>query len=78
MFPSDAFWDVKGGWTIIDFTIDQTGRVQDAVVESHEGHLAYKKAALKAVKKFRYAPRFVDGKPVSTPHIKIKMIFEKQ
>lgn len=57
------------GFVKIEFTISEIGEVIEAtVIES--SHRAFNKMSLDTVKKWRYAPRFVDGKAVrSEGHI---------
>lgn len=75
-YPSEAVSKGSDGWVILDFTVDETGQVRDVVVEDSEGHPLFKDAATTAINKWRYVPRFENGKPVDTPHIKAKLTFE--
>ena len=76
------------GHVDMSFTIDKNGFVRDAEVidkKSTRGDrtasLSRKKArvleeaALDAVKRFRYAPKFVDGKVVETDNVKTRITF---
>ncbi|TAJ94295.1 MAG: TonB family protein [Gammaproteobacteria bacterium] len=74
-YPVEACSTKSEGWVTLDFTIDKTGSVRDATITGHEGHESFKESALDAVKKFRYAPRFVEGQPVDSPHIQTRLIF---
>jgi len=66
--------DARAGEHVVArFTVDETGRVQDpVVVESYsdrgKGEWSHH-AALEAVRKYRYIPVFVDGKPTETPNV---------
>lgn len=74
-YPEEACLTKSEGWVLLDFTIDKTGSVRDAVITGNEGHESFKEAALDAVKKFRYAPRFIEGQPVDSPHIRTRLNF---
>ncbi|GAA5192098.1 TonB family protein [Ferrimonas gelatinilytica] len=52
------------GHVVVEFTIDEQGFVQDPEVKESEGHKAFAKETLKALKQWRYAPKFDQGKPV--------------
>jgi len=68
-----------GGYVIVRFTVDETGRVKDpVVVESYSDKGKgewFHHAALEAVRKFRFIPRYVDGKPTSTPGVQQRLTF---
>lgn len=52
----------------ISETIEQLGQidiVKDPVVIASEGGKLFTKESLKAIKRWRYAPKFVDGQPVA-------------
>ena len=74
-YPTSALQRGKEGFADVLFTVDSQGIVQDPEVFAHEGDAAFKKAALDAVKAFRYAPRFVDGEAVDTPGVKTRITF---
>lgn len=75
-YPQAALRAGIDGSVEMDFTIDKSGRVKDVVVINSEGHKSFQGAAVKAMNKWRYFPRFENGMPVDTPHIKTKMTFE--
>lgn len=75
-YPATAQWMGKSGWVILRFTVDEEGIVRDPeVVESNSGDV-FVNAAIEAASQFRYAPRFVDGRPVATPGVRHKITFE--
>lgn len=55
----------KEGSTQISFTVDEMGFVVDPVIIDSKGGSAFNKTSLEALKKWRYAPKFVDGKAVA-------------
>lgn len=64
----------REGHVIVEFTVDDSGFVKDVVAKSST-HTGFEKSALAAVEQWRYAPRFKDGIPVSTPGIRNKLSF---
>lgn len=57
----------KEGSAVIAFDIDKQGFVRNATVKGSDGGKLFGEAAKKAVEKWRYAPRFVDGQAVDAP-----------
>ena len=55
----------------ITFTIAKTGTVKDAVVDISQPPGVFDKAALAAVRRWRYNPKIVDGKAVERPGQKV-------
>jgi TonB family protein len=55
----------KEGWSQVSFTVNEMGFVVDATILDSKGGSSFNKASLEALKKWRYAPKFVDGKAVS-------------
>ncbi|WP_028108849.1 energy transducer TonB [Ferrimonas futtsuensis] len=64
----------KNGSVVLDITIDKQGFVTDMKVLESEGHKDFVRETKKAVKKWRYAPKFQDGQPV-TANTQVKMEF---
>ncbi|QSX30023.1 TonB family protein [Shewanella cyperi] len=64
-YPMSAAQARKEGWVKLAFTIDEKGMVVDPKILDSEGGLGFEKATEDALKKWRYAPKFVDGKPVA-------------
>jgi periplasmic protein TonB len=63
-YPSAAFARRVQGTVVIEFTIDEKGRVRDAVIVDSIPELD--KAALETVKKWRFSPARKDGRAVAT------------
>jgi len=63
------------GHVIVSFDVTDEGFVRNPVVIERVGRTALVKASLEAVEKFRFAPRFQDGKPVSTKDVTYKFRF---
>ena len=63
-YPTSAARKGQEGWVKLSFVIDQTGHVIDPVVEDSSGVSSFEKSAIKAIKKWEYAPALMDGKPI--------------
>ena len=57
------------------FTVTTTGTVKDPVVMFSTSSL-FERAATRAVLKFKYKPRVVDGVPVDVPNVKTRITFK--
>jgi protein TonB len=76
MYPERARARGIEGWVLISFTISGTGAVKDAVVVDSDPKRIFDRAALKAVRKFKYRPRVVDGTPMEQPGQSIVISFD--
>jgi TonB family protein len=54
------------GWVAMSFMVSETGEVTDAMVEGSSGGKAFERAALEAVRKWRYSPAQLYGQPVES------------
>lgn len=59
----------------MEFTVTTTGTVKDPVVLFSTSSL-FDRAAIRAVLKFKYKPRVVDGVPVEVPGVKTRITFQ--
>jgi protein TonB len=57
------------------FTVTTTGTVKDPAVIFSTSSL-FERAATRAVLKFKYKPRVVDGVPVEVPNVKTRITFK--
>lgn len=60
---------------IVEFTVTKTGSVRDPFIVESTSSL-FEKAALKAVLRFKYKPRIVDGEPIEVAGVQNKISFE--
>jgi periplasmic protein TonB len=75
-YPSRAQSLGIEGWVLLKFTVTVTGAVKDPVVVDAEPAGVFDKAALKAVLRFKYKPRVVDGVPKEVPGVEHLITFE--
>ncbi|WP_137226898.1 energy transducer TonB [Shewanella sp. MEBiC00475] len=53
----------KNGWVQIEFTVDENGFVKSPEIIDSQGGSKFEKESIEALSQWRYAPKFVDGKP---------------
>ncbi len=75
MYPRRAQEQGLEGWVILQFTITVTGTVEDIVV-LESSHSIFEKAAVRALAKFKYRARIVNGQPVTVTGVRHKLTFE--
>jgi TonB family protein len=76
IFPVRAQRQGKEGQVLIEFTVDASGFVREPRVIDLKGFDYFGQAALDSVVQWRYAPRFVDGKPTVTENVKHIVTFK--
>ncbi len=74
IYPNSALSRGKEGYVDLMFTVTQAGTVRDPVVTFSTSSL-FERAAKKAVLKFKYKPRVVDGSPVDVPGVETRIRF---
>ncbi|WP_440053733.1 energy transducer TonB [Pseudoalteromonas sp. T1lg65] len=77
-YPPTAARDGIEGWVEMQFAISPTGEVIDVRVTNSEPKRVFDKAAIRALKKWKYRPLVVDGKPQVQQNQKIVLEFNLQ
>ncbi len=75
VYPARALSRGLEGYVDMSFTVTTTGTVKDPVVTFSTSSL-FERAAIRAVLKFKYKPRVVDGVPVEVPNVKTRISFQ--
>ena len=75
VYPARALSRGLEGYVDMSFTVTTTGTVKDPVVVFSTSSL-FERAAIRAVLKFKYKPRVVDGVPVDVPNVKTRITFK--
>ncbi len=75
VYPARALSRGLEGYVDMSFTVTTTGTVKDPVVIFSTSSL-FERAAIRAVLKFKYKPRVVDGVPVDVPNVKTRITFK--
>lgn len=64
-FPREAAINGIEGWVEIEFTIEADGTVSDPKVLNSQPRRVFDRNAIRAIYKWKFKPRIVDGKPVA-------------
>ena len=74
VYPARALSRGLEGHVDLAFTVTTAGTVRDPVVLFSTSSM-FERAAIRAVLKFKYKPRVVDGVPVDVPNVKTRITF---
>lgn len=64
-YPREALIEGIEGWVDVEFTIVEDGTVADPVVIDAQPGRIFNRAALRAIRRWKFKPRIVDGRAVS-------------
>jgi protein TonB len=64
------------GWVQLEFTITPQGTVTDVKIIDADPKGYFERSAKRAVQKYKYKPKVVDGKAVSRPGIQLVLSFD--
>ena len=76
IYPTRAASRGVEGYVIVEFTVTSNGSVVDPVVVESEPSSIFNSAAERAVLKWKYKPRVVDGTPVDVPGVRTMLTFQ--
>ncbi len=63
------------GWVLVEFTVDELGRVVMPRVVQAFPSAVFNQSALKAVKRYKYKPRIMHGAAIAVHGIKQRIVF---
>ena len=75
VYPARALSRGLEGYVDLSFTVTTAGTVETPIVLFSTSSL-FERAAIRAVLKFKYKPRVVDGVPVDVPGVKTRITFQ--
>ena len=75
-YPTQAARDGKEGWVQLSFTIDELGGVTDVEVIDAEPKRIFDREAKRALRKWKYRPKIIDGKPQKQPGLQVQLDFK--
>jgi protein TonB len=75
-YPARALAGGIEGWVQVQFSVTAIGTVRDAIVVASEPGTTFDEAALKAIARWRYNPRVVDGEAVERVGLQTVIRFE--
>jgi protein TonB len=76
IYPTRAASRGVEGYVIVEFTVTSNGSVMDPVIVEAEPSSIFNSAAERAVLKWKYKPRVVDGTPVDVPGVRTMLTFK--
>ena len=77
-YPQRALNRGVTGYVLLEFIVTKIGTVENVVVIASKPTGVFDKSAIAAATKFRYIPRYVDGKPVSVAGVRNRVNFDLQ
>jgi protein TonB len=75
-YPVQAARDGKEGWVRLSFTINEVGGVDDVEVIDADPKRVFDREAKRALRKWKYKPNIVDGKPTKQFGMKVQLDFK--
>jgi len=74
-YPPEAARDGKEGWVELSFTINEVGGVDDVEVIDADPKRIFDREAKRALRKWKYRPKVVDGIAQRQPGLKVRLDF---
>jgi protein TonB len=74
-YPIQARQKRIEGWVDVQFTVGADGSVRDPVVLDAEPKTIFDRAALQAIKGWKYNPKIEDGRPVERRGLRVRIRF---
>lgn len=78
VYPRRAQERGISGHVLVEFTVTETGSVEDVVVILAEPPGYFERAAIRAAEKFKYKPKVINGEPQRTAGVQNDIIFEME
>jgi protein TonB len=75
-YPIQAARDGKEGYVILSFSINKIGGVEDVNVIEAKPKRVFDKEAKRALRKWKYKPKVVEGKPLVQTGLTVQLDFK--
>jgi len=76
LYPQRALERGIEGWVDVEFTVTEVGTISEPRILGSHPSTIFNGAALRAIKRWKYAPMIVDGQPVARPGMRTRFRFE--
>jgi protein TonB len=76
VYPQRALDRGIEGWVEVEFTVTEVGSISEPTILRSHPSAVFNKAALRAIERWKYEPKVVDGQPVSRPGMRKRLRFE--
>ena len=76
IYPRRALARGIEGWVEVEFTVTEVGSISDPMILRSEPSGIFDRAALRAIERWKYEPKIVDGRPVSRPGMRNRFRFQ--
>jgi protein TonB len=76
IYPQRALERGIEGWVDVEFTVTAAGTISEPRILRSSPSAIFNGAALRAIKRWKYAPKIVDGQPVARPGMRTRFRFE--
>lgn len=76
IYPTRAASRGIEGYVIVEFTVTANGSVRDPIIVEAQPSSIFDRAAERAVLKWKFKPRVVDGTPVEVPGVQTQLTFK--
>lgn len=76
IYPRRAAEQFIEGWVVLKFDITTTGATSNVKVVDANPKRIFDRAAARAVSKWKYRPKIVDGKALITKNVKVRLTFK--
>ena len=75
-YPAKALKRGAEGYVLMSFTIDETGRPVDIEITDAKPRRMFERNAIRALKKWKYQPKVIEGKAIAQVGQTVKLEFE--
>ncbi len=76
VYPQRALDRGIEGWVEVEFTVTEVGSISEPTILRSDPSGIFDRAALRAIERWKYEPKIVDGQPVSRPGMRNRFRFE--
>jgi protein TonB len=76
IYPRRALDRGIEGWVEVEFTVTEVGSISEPTILRSHPSAIFNRAALRAIERWKYEPKLVDGQPVSRPGMRKRLRFQ--